>query len=362
MSPVSPQPGGRRAARASEQPAYTPGPSSQAAAALLRATVVAWLVTWGLATAATVGAVVDVDRLPEHAPLAGAVVLSVLFAAALARRCGGRVWFWTTLSALHMGVVLVVDQPWLRSSAAVFVAAVGGVAAVLLTRPAPTYLRLLAEYVVALVLAASAGLAVAGFDAPVTSGPFNLLVLALAMAGALALVWRLGAGFHGLGRRGLLLIVAGAVLVAAVLVYSRVLREYGSASVTGAVEDMIDWIRVRLHGVPRPIEVLVGFPALLWGVHTRARRRQGWWMCAFGAFGTATVATTLAAPMVDPAYAGRSLLYSIGLGLLIGLAVLQVDAFVTRRRTAAAAGRRARRAEPEPEALRPEPPRTQSLR
>jgi len=175
-------------------------------------------------------------------------------------------------------------------------------------------------------------------------------------------VWRLGAGYHGLGRRGALLIVAGAVLVTAVLVYTRVLREYGSTSVTSTVEDLIDWTRARLNGVPRPIEVLVGFPALLWGVHTRAHRRQGWWMCAFATFGTATIATTLAGPMVEPAYAGRSLLYSIGLGLLIGLAVLQVDAIATRRRAIAAAGRRARREQPQAEPLRPEPGRAHPLR
>jgi hypothetical protein len=158
------------------------------------------------------------------------------------------------------------------------------------------------------------------------------------------------------------MMVAGAVLVTAVLVYSRILREYGSSAVTTAVEDLIRWIRDLLNGVPRPIEVLVGFPALLWGVHTRAHRRQGWWICAFATFGTATVATTLASPLVDPAYAGRSLLYSIGLGLLIGLVVVRVDIVVTARRAAAAAGRRARRDEPEPEPQRPEPGRSYPLR
>jgi hypothetical protein len=286
----------------------------------------------------------------------------VLLTIALARRSGGRVWFWTVLGTAFVTLVLVADEPWLFSSAAVLVAVVGAVVSVLLTRPAPTYVRVLYEYAIALVLAVSAGLAVAAYAAPVSSARYNLLVLALTLAGSMALVWRLGAGFHGLGRRGVLLIVAGAVLVTAVLVYSRILREYGSASVTGAVQDVIDWSRDRFNGVPRPIEVLVGFPALLWGVHTRAHRRQGWWMCAFGTFGTATIATTLAAPGVDPAYAGRSLLYSIGLGLLIGLVVLRFDAVVTRRRAATAAGRRARRHQVEPEPLRPEPGRHHPLR
>jgi hypothetical protein len=358
---ASPQPSGRRAARRTER-TYTSKGSSRLGAALLRASVVAWIVAWLVGTGVAVGAVVDVPRLPGWAPRYGAAALTVLLTIALARRSGGRVWFWGLLGAAFVTLVLVADEPWLRSSAAVFVAVVGAVVSVLLTRPAPTYVRVLYEFVIALVLAVSAGLAVAAYDAPVSWSRYNLLVLALTLAGSMALVWRLGAGFHGLGRRGVLLIVAGAVLVTAVLIYSRILREYGSPSVTTAVQDAISWTRDRLNGVPRPIEVLIGFPALLWGVHTRAHRRQGWWMCAFGTFGTATVATTLAAPRIDPAFAGLSLLYSAGLGLLIGLVVLRVDVVVTRRRTAKAAGRRARREAVEPEPLRPEPGRSYPLR
>jgi hypothetical protein len=324
--------------------------------------VVGWLLGWLAGTVTALGDVIDIPRLPDRAPRYGGALVAVMLAVALARRSGGRVWFWALLAIAFLGAVLVVDRPWLYSSSAIFVAVVGGVVSVLLTRPASTYVRILYEYAIALVLASSAGLAVAALDAPVSSGRYNVLVLALTLAAAMSLVWRLGAGFHGLGRRGVLMMVAGAVLVTAVLVYSRILREYGSSAVTTAVEDLIRWIRDLLNGVPRPIEVLVGFPALLWGVHTRAHRRQGWWICAFATFGTATVATTLASPLVDPAYAGRSLLYSIGLGLLIGLVVVRVDIVVTARRAAAAAGRRARRDEPEPEPQRPEPGRSYPLR
>jgi hypothetical protein len=358
---AAPQGAGRRVARTHPQSALGSEGGTRGAW-WLRLAVVGWLLGWLAGTAAALGDVVDVPRLPAWAPRYGAGLVAVLLAVALARRSGGRVWFWTLLATAFVGVVLAADRPWLYSSAAVFVAVVGGVASVLLTRPAPTYVRILYEYAIALVLATSAGLAVAALDAPVNSDRYNVLVLALTLAAAMALVWRLGAGFHGLGRRGVLMMVAGAVLVTAVLVYSRILREYGSTTVTTAVEDVITWTRDLLNGVPRPIEVLVGFPALLWGVHTRAHRRQGWWICAFATFGTATIATTLASPLVDPAYAGRSLLYSIGLGLLIGLVVVRVDTIVTARRAAAAAGRRARRDEPEPEPLRPEPGRAHPLR
>jgi hypothetical protein len=341
--------------------AASPGPAEQPAWGL-RVAVLGWLLAWSAGTALCLGAVIDSPPVPQEAPRYGAALVSVLLAIALAQRSGGRLWFWTPLASALLILVLVADQAWLYSSAALFTAVVGGIASVLLTRPAPSYLWAVYEYAIALVLAVSAGLAVAALDAPVDFARYNLLVLALTLAGTMALVWRLGAGFHGLGRRGVLAIVAAAVLVTAVLVYSRVLREYGSVPVTTAVQDLIGWTRDLLGGVPRPIQVLVGFPALLWGVHTRAHLRQGWWMCAFATFGTATVATTLASPLVDPAFAGRSLLYSVALGLLVGLVVLRVDAQVTRRRSVAAAGRRVKREEPEPEPVRPEPGRTQPLR
>lgn len=332
---------------------------SKRGTAVLRSAVLVWVVGWLMGTAVSLGAVVDVPRLPQVEPRYGAALVTVLLIIALARRAGGSVWLWTSLGATFVVLVLLADEPWLYSSAAVLVAVVGAVAAVVITRPAPTYPRLLLEYAIALVLATSAALAVAGYAAPVSPGRYYVLVLALSLAASMVLAWRLDAGFHGPGRRSVLLMVAGAVLVTAILIYSRVLREYGSASITTALQEVVAWIQSRLNGVPRPIEVFVGFPALLWGVHTRAVRRQGWWMCAFATFGTATVATTLATP-VDPAYAGRSLLYSISLGLLIGLIVLQVESARGRRRTAVddkSPGDQRR-----PEALRVEQGRTYPLR
>src|SRR3954452_12070226 len=41
------------------------------------------------------------------------------------------------------------------------------------------------------------------------------------------------------------------------------------------------WSRNHLGAFPRPIEAVLGVPALAWGCHMRARRRQGWWLCAF---------------------------------------------------------------------------------
>jgi peptidoglycan/LPS O-acetylase OafA/YrhL len=107
--------------------------------------------------------------------------------------------------------------------------------------------------------------------------------------------------------------------------------------------------------VPRPIEVLLGFPALAWGVSTRARRRQGWWVCAFGAAGLAVLAVSLLDPGTTLLEEGLSVLFSLGLGLLVGYAVIRADLYLTGAR-----GRRARQLE-ELAAHRPEPGRFQPL-
>lgn len=320
-----------------------------------------WLLAWAGASLAALTGLVEVDAAPGWLSRAGAATLTVLFAVALTRRSGGRVWFWSLLSVLPVAAALATDQRWLLSSVAVLVAVLGGITAVMLTRPAAGTARLVLEYLLALVGAASAGLAVAAWDAPLDLVRYPVVVLALTLAVAIALVWQLGAGYHGLGRRGLALIAGGAVLVTVLLVYSRVLREYGSVSVTEGIDDAVIWTADRLGGVPRPVEALVGFPALLWGIRVRSSRRQGWWMCAFGTLGTAALATSLANPAVDLEYAGLSTAYSIVLGLLLGLLVIRVDALVTRSHRSEA-GRRALRERHEPEPVRPESGRTAPLR
>jgi hypothetical protein len=171
-------------------------------------------------------------------------------------------------------------------------------------------------------------------------------------------VWQLGAGLHGLGRRGLVLIVGFAVAVTALGVYTEVLTRYGSATLLDPYEGATSWARDRLGGVPRPVEALLGIPVLIWGVATRSQRRQGWWMCAFGVVATGAVATTLAGQRLDPVYAAISLGYSALVGLVLGLVVLLVDRALTRARQS---GRRAARTTNEV-ATRPEPARTHPLR
>jgi len=319
--------------------------------------VALWFAAWLAASAAAATSVVGVIDPPEWLAETGGAALIVLFAMALTRRCGGRVWLWAVLTAGFAAAVLVAQDRTLFSSAAVLVAILGAVLAVMATRPAETFGQVLREYIVALLVSISAALAVAGLNAPVASDRFNLVVLGVSLLVAIGLVWQLGAGLHGLGRRGFIMIVVGAVLIAGLLVYSRFLREYGSEALVNQIDDTVAWMNDRLGGVPRPVEVLVGFPVLIWGVSTRARRRQGWWMCAFAALGTATVATSLAAPTVQPEYAGWSLLYSAVLGLLFGLLVRRVDILFT-----GGGGQRVRRGDDVEEQRRPEPGRTEPLR
>jgi peptidoglycan/LPS O-acetylase OafA/YrhL len=122
-----------------------------------------------------------------------------------------------------------------------------------------------------------------------------------------------------------------------------------------SIESTVDDLRATIGAVPRPIEVLLGFPALAWGVYTRARRRQGWWVSAFGAAGLAVVSVSLLGNERSTPEIGLSLLYSAVLGLLVGYLVIRADKFLTGTR-----GRRARALE-EAAAHRPEPGRMRPL-
>lgn len=286
---------------------------------------------------------------------AGSVAVATAYSWALAARTGGRPVVVGTL-ALAMGVaVVLIDDDSLRTGAAVLTCVVSAVLAVMATVPAVRFLQTVREVVIAVVIAAIGALATIGFEPVVTVTRFEYVTLGLALLGAFALVYRLGAGLHGLGRRGVVIVLIGTAVLALTLAYAELLRRYGTPGLVGTLLDAAAWTRDNLGAFPRPLVAVLGVPALAWGVHMRARRRQGWWVCAFGVTATVRVANSLINPAATLEEAALSVLYGVVVGLVLGFLVIRLDVALTGQ-----PGSRSRRAE-EASALRPEPPRTRPL-
>ena len=218
-----------------------------------------------------------------------------------------------------------------------------------------TFFRAAREVVVAVLVAAIGALAVVGFEPVATLDRFDYATLGLALLGAFAVVNRLGAGLHGLGRRGVLIVLIGTLVLALTLAYAELLRRYGTPGLVDNLLDGVTWSREHLGAFPRPLETVLGVPALAWGTHMRARRRQGWWVCAFGVAATVPVANALVNPALTLQEATLAVTYGVVVGLVIGFIVIRLDLAIT-----GSSGRGGRRAE-EAAALRPEPPRTRPL-
>jgi hypothetical protein len=319
-----------------------------------RVPVVAWvlIVVAGLGTlAACVADLGPGTYLCE----AGSVAIVTAYSWALAARTGGRPVV-VGLVALVLGVIVVAsDDDSLRTGAAVLTCVVSAVLAVMATVPAVRFVQSVREVLIAVLIAAVGALATIGFEPVVTVARFEYVTLGLALLGALAVVYRLGAGLHGLGRRGAVTVLIGTAVLALTLVYAEILRRYGTPALVDSLLDAVAWSRDNLGAFPRPIETVLGIPALAWGTHMRARRRQGWWVCAFGVAATTPVANALVNPSITLVESALSVLYGVVVGLVIGFVVIRLDLAVTGQR-----GRRGRRAE-EAGALRPEPARTRPL-
>jgi hypothetical protein len=218
-----------------------------------------------------------------------------------------------------------------------------------------TWWKAVREVLIAVLVAAVTAFAAVGFEPTVATERFDLAALFLALALAFTIVYRLGAGLHGLGRRGLIVVAAGLAVLVVTLAYAELLRRYGAQSFVASVLDFADWTAARIGAFPRPLVVLLGIPALVWGTHLRARRRQGWWVCAFGVAATVPLATGLVAPDSSYVEAALRAAYSLVLGLLIGYVLIRIDLALTG--TKGRGGRRAEEAGPH----RPEPRRFAEL-
>ena len=235
---------------------------------------------------------------------------------------------------------MVAEWPPLLAGAAAATAVLAACLAVLATRPAATFLAAIGEVVLALLLATLGALGVASFSVRLEVERFGYLVIGVAFLATVALVYRLAGGLHSLGRRGLVLAAGATVLLLVVLVYTAALTRYGSPELVLQVRSVQDWVREHLGGVPHPVEALIGIPALVWGVSMRSRRRQGWWVCAFGATATAAVTHRLLLTDVVTMEAVLSAAYTLVLGLLLGFVLIRLERLLTgrsSRRTANAA-------------------------
>lgn len=318
-----------------------------------RVPFVIWALLVVAGTAALVCAMVPVG--PDWLGVTGSLSIATTYTWALAARTGGRPLVFAGV-ALTCGLVAVLgEQDLLLTGAAVSTSALAAVLGVMITVPARRFLSAIRECVVALLCAGIGAMATVGFEPAIQKERFEYVGLGLALVGALVLVHRLGAGFHGLGRRGLIVVAIGGVVLAATLLYAEMLRRYGS---TGLVDELLGWVRwsrENLGAFPRPIETVLGVPALVYGAHMRARRRQGWWVCAFGVAATSPTATALANPAVSVTEAALSVVYGLVVGLVIGWLLIRLDLALTGNR-----GRRSRVAE-QAAAVRPEPGRFSPL-
>lgn len=293
--------------------------------------------------------------VPEEIRLAGAVTITTLYTHGLAVRTGGRPLAAGGLALLLAGSAALTGAGVLLAGAAVATVVTAALLGVLATTPAAKFSRVVREVLLATLVAAGGAFGAWAYGAELSTARTGYLVIGFSLLGALALVYRLGAGIHGLGRRGLIVIVGGVVLLTVTLAYTEALGRWGSPEMIESIEAAFARVEEVLGAVPRPIEVLLGFPALAWGVSTRARRRQGWWVTAFGAPGLAVVAASLLAPDAVLLEVGMTVAYSLVLGLLLGYLIVRADLFLTGAR-----GRRARRLE-ELAAHRPEPGRLEPL-
>ncbi len=288
-------------------------------------------------------------------PQIGSVLVGTAYVWALAARTGGRPVVFSLLTAAVGALVLWADRDLLRNGASVMVCVVSAVLAIVATVPAVKLWQAVREVVVASLVAGLGALATVGLHPTIDVVRFEYVTFGLSLAAAFGVVYRLGAGLHGLGKRGTVTVVFGGVVLVLSLVYAELLRRYGTPVLVESLFDGVRWLRATIGASPRPIVALLGIPALVWGTHMRARRRQGWWVCAFGVGATAPVAQALTDPGVSNAEAALAIGYALVVGLGVGLLLIRLDLALTGQR-----GRRGRRAE-EATALRPEPARIEPL-
>jgi hypothetical protein len=299
-----------------------------------------------------------VDRAGDHLADAGAVTIGTAYAWGLASRTGGRPLILAGLALVLGTAVVALDDNALRSGAAVVTAVLTAVFAVMVTVPAVRFVGAVRETLVVLLLSAVGAMATLAWSPEVDLRRFEYTVLALSLVAAFVTVYRLGAGLHGLGSRGVVTVIGGSIMLALTVGYAELLQRYGTHGLVETLDDAVRWSHHHLGAFPRPIIALLGVPALTWGTHMRARRRQGWWVCAFGVAVSAPVAYCLVDPGRSVKEVALATAYGSVIGLVLGFLLIRLDLRLT-----SPGGRRGRRQAitEEATAVRPEPGRTHAL-
>jgi hypothetical protein len=338
--------------RAARAPAFTPEPSGS----VLLTAVTLMLLAAGVAAAGTRFWIpAGVHNLPPHLPGYGSMVLTGVLVGMVSHRLIGP---WRLPSVLAFGVsaaAVVTGRVWLVGGAASLAAVSSGVLAVVVTRPGTSVLKTLREVVVAVAIAYIGALAVGGFAAPLQIDTFRLLTIVATVLGCLVVAQRLGGGFDELDRRTIGVVVAAIFALVVAAVYSRAFNTWASQGLVDAVDSLSNHVRDTIGAVPRPLEWIVGVPALVWGVRSRAFRHQGWWICAFGGISTAYIASSLGEPDVDLSESLLGTAYAVLIGVVLGLVLAGLDSNLARLD-----GGRSHQAHPTP-AERAEPGRRQPL-
>jgi hypothetical protein len=257
----------------------------------------------------------------------GAMVATWAAIVLLTQRCGGRVFVIGAFSAALAVVVGSFPEEWALAGAATSGAVAFGLLGMVLTRP-QRGLRTVAELVWSASIGLVGAVVVSGYDVVLRPYRFRILVLSLVLVAALALAWRLGQGRRSIGRRGGVVIVFGVLALAASVAYAQAIRSWGSPGVLESISDFDRWLSDMFGASPRPVEALVGFPLLVWGVAYRRRNRQGWWMCAFGALGAAGITSSLI-QTTTLSESLESTAYSVLIGAVVGLAAIGLDRVLT---------------------------------
>ena len=319
------------------------------------------MATWWGVFAAGLGLMVLGMFTPRVVAELGGACIGLAFTWALAARTGGPKLLVASLAGAVALIAIASDVASLRTGASIATAAIASILGIVLTRPATSLLGAFRETLLALAVPVIGGFAALGFAPQFASfARYKWGVGAIAAVGLFWLVFRLGSGLHGLGRRGVVIVIGGAIALALVLAYAEFLRTYGSHDVVNWMQARTNWMRANLGAYPRPMMALIGIPALMLGVQMRSRRGQGWWVSAYGVAATATLSSTIVNSDVGLRESGLELIYSLVVGVAIGALLIRADLVLSSVGGQRSSGRRVADVA-ESAAVRTEPARNQPL-